>query len=331
VRDNEGHEDTDAIEVVITPPKRHSENLLDSPGFEPSWLGTNLWQLPAEGLITANNPHTGALALELTGAAAANLVEQTVGVVPEATYEVSAWIETAATTLGAQLQYRLRSATGADLELTPVATVTGTNAYAHYRRRFVAPTTAATLTVRLHLPAGDSGRAFFDDVRLISNNRLIDASFELRAKDGTRSLGWQFVRGGAFAEATHAHSGRSALALIGGVGYHLISQQVPVTAAKSYRVSGWVKTAQPTKASSVRIRFVNAAGKEIDSLREVETIPPHQTKPYRQVRDDQTFVAPATAEAMRVLIRLEGPGEGEPPATGSVFYDDMMVREVAEQ
>src|SRR5262245_10107434 len=122
VRDNEGHEDTDAIEVVITPPASHSENLLDSPGFEPSWLGTSQWQLPSEGLITTSNPHTGAFALELTGAAAARLVEQPVGVVPGATYEVSAWIETAATTLGAQLQYRVRSATGADLGLTAVAT-----------------------------------------------------------------------------------------------------------------------------------------------------------------------------------------------------------------
>jgi hypothetical protein len=88
VRDNEGHEDTDAIEVVITPPGPHSENLLDSPGFEPSWLGTSQWQLPAEGLITASNPYTGAFALELTDAAAARLVEQTVGIVPDATYEV---------------------------------------------------------------------------------------------------------------------------------------------------------------------------------------------------------------------------------------------------
>ena len=102
----------------------------------------------------------------MTGTAAARLVEQTVGVVPEATYEVSAWIETAATTLGAQRQYRVRNDTGADLGLTTVATVTGTNAYTHYRQSFVTPANAATLTVRLHLPAGDSGRAFFDDVRL---------------------------------------------------------------------------------------------------------------------------------------------------------------------
>jgi hypothetical protein len=34
---------------------------------------------------------------------------------------------------------------------------------------------------------------------------------------------------------------------------------------------------------------------------------------------------------MKVLIRLEGPGGDEPPATGSVFYDDMMVKEVEEQ
>ena len=103
----------------------------------------------------------------------------------------------------------MRSATGADLGLTTVATVTGTNAYTHYRQSFVTPANAATITVMLALPAGDSGRAFFDDVRLISNNRLVDASFELRAKDGTRSSGWEFVRGGAFAEAADARSGRS--------------------------------------------------------------------------------------------------------------------------
>src|SRR5262245_3588386 len=106
VRDNEGHEDTDTIEVVITPPTLHSANLLDAPGFEPNWLGTSPWQFTAGGLITASNPHTGAFALELTDAAAQErLVEQTVDVIPAATYEVSAWITTAATTLGAQLQY----------------------------------------------------------------------------------------------------------------------------------------------------------------------------------------------------------------------------------
>jgi hypothetical protein len=318
VRDNEGHEDTDAIEVIITPPVLHSENLLDSPGFEPSWLGTSQWQLPAEGLITANNPHTGAFALELTGAAAARLVEQPVGVVPGATYEVSAWIATAATTRGAQLQYRVRSDTGADLGLTTVATVTGTTAYTHHRQSFVAPANAATITVMLGLPAGDSGRAFFDDVRLISNNRLVDAGFELRAKDGSRSSGWAFVRGGAFAEAADARSGRSALALIGRADYQLISQRVPVTAGKTYRVSGWVKAAQPTTESSFTIRFANAAG-AIGSLQPVASIPQNQTTPYSLV--SKTFVAPATAEAMDVLIRLEAPG------TGSVFYDDMMVEE----
>jgi hypothetical protein len=329
VRDNEGHEDTDAIEVVITPPVRHSENLLDSPGFEPSWLGTSQWQFTAGGLITASNPHTGAFALELTGAAAARLVEQIVDVVPGTTYEVSAWIQTAAT-LGAQLQYRVRSATGADLETTTVATVTGTNAYAHYRQRFVTPANAATLTVMLGLPAGDSGRAFFDDVRLISNNLLVDASFELRAKDGTRSPGWVFVQGGAFAEAADAHSGRSALALIGGADYRRISSQpVPVTAGKSYAVSGWVKTARPTKASFVKIRFVDADGRDV-SRRKLKPIPPNRTTPYGRV-GPETFVAPATAKAMHVVLHLDGPATGEAPTTGSVFYDDMMVEEVEEQ
>ena len=68
-------------------------------------------------------------------------------------------------------------------------------------RLIVAPANAATITVMLLLPAGDSGRAFFDDVRLISKNRLLDGGFELRAKDGSRSSGWEFVRGGAFAAA----------------------------------------------------------------------------------------------------------------------------------
>src|SRR5205807_6168742 len=129
---------------------------------------------------------------------------------------------------------------------------------------------------------GDSGRAFFDDVRLISNNRLVDAGFELRAKDGTRSSGWEFVRGGAFAAAADAHSGKSALALIGGKDYHRISQRVPVTAGKSYRVSGWVKTAQPTKASSFNIQFDYADGTH-GSLQRVEKIPQNQTTPYSPV------------------------------------------------
>jgi len=184
----------------------------------------------------------------------------------------------------------------------------------------------------LGLPAGDSGRAFFDDVRLISKNRLVDAGFEpeRRAKDGTRSSGWEFVHGGAFAAAADAHSGRSALALIGGVDYHLISQRVPVTAMKKYRVSGWVKAAQPTKASTINIQFTDADGKVVGSLQPGATIPQNQTTSYSQVRE-QIFPAPEKAEAMKVVIRLEGPGRGEAPATGSVFYDDMVVEEVEEQ
>jgi hypothetical protein len=80
----------------------------------------------------------------------------------------------------------------------------------------------------------------------------------------------------------------------------LISQRVPVTAGKSYRVSGWVKTAQPTKASSFNIHFVNAAGKEIGPLRAVATIPQNQTTPYSLV--SKTFVVPKKAEAKDMRI-----------------------------
>jgi hypothetical protein len=93
---------------------------------------------------------------------------------------------------------------------------------------------------------------------------------------------------------------------------------VPVTAGKTYRVSGWVKTARPTAASTFTIRFANAAG-SIGSLQAGAPIPQNQTTPYRLV--SKTFVAPATAEAMDVSMRLAERG------TGSVFYDDLMVEE----
>jgi hypothetical protein len=154
----------------------------------------------------------------------------------------------------------------------------------------------------------------------IEPSAVFDGGYpELRAKDGSRSSGWVFVKGGAFAEAADARSGRSALALIGRADYQLISQRVPVTAGKTYRVSGWGKTAQPTAASTFTIRFANAAGTPIGGLQPVKPIPQNQTTPYSEVSN--TFVAPAAAEAMDVLIRLAERG------TGSVFYDDLMVEE----
>ena len=144
--------------------------------------------------------------------------------------------------------------------------VAGTNRYVPFEADITTPPNTVAMRLSLRIQGQETGSAYFDELGIYDlngENLLENADIE------SGSENWQFVRGGAIT-TDRAYRGMQALWLEGTQAYRLVEQTVVVTPGQSYRVSGWLRTDDLSKAAEVSVRFLNANDGKVGSARIVE-------------------------------------------------------------
>jgi hypothetical protein len=191
-----------------------------------------------------------------------------------------------------------------------------------FRWRLDERTVASSARAELDLPEGDhvlrllveneAGEAGSDMLRVSirparhhGENLLRSPGFEDAA------AGWTIVDA-AFAQPPDTHSGVRAIRLDAIAQQPVVSQEVPISAGVTYRVSAWIRRVTEAPTTTIRCVFRDAAGQQLAVADMV-----HDTPGTEYAYREATVVAPAGAAALELLLDHD--------LTGTVLFDDLRV------
>ena len=259
--------------------------------------------------------HSGRRAVRID---AGGVVAQRLAVTPATSYQISAWVRRP-TFLPTPIRVAavFLDAAGRRIATRELA-FAATTSYAYRQGDVVAPAEAVAMDLLIR---GDPGgmHVFVDDVRVVDDNLLVNAGFEVRAPTGRDDDAphWRFEAGGArvVTAPEPVRGGARAVALEGiPSDFRQVTQEIrALTGAARYRITAWLRTDGISAAPTVSARF------DTDS----DQIVANETSDGAFRLVGRELAAPPGAERLTLQLRL---AKG---VSGTAYFDDLLVVPVA--
>jgi hypothetical protein len=319
VADAAGHVDSDAIRVHIGP-VAEPENKLTCPGFDNTSCG---WTRVSANF--AANPaaiHSGTSALRIIESTTQRHAVQRVSVTAGASYHVTAWMLASNVAGAGVLSVAFVDGSGSPVgTATDLASVTGSQSYAHRGGVVTAPLGAVAMDVTVKtIPSTVSGSAYFDDVRVRDLSSILNGGFEQPSPSATIDSA-PFWSGDVDLVSTPTRSGTTSVALSGAEAVDSVLGVAATGGGVTYRASVWIRTdgitlANPTNPIKFIVRSYGSAGQHLGNVGVDVGL---SQGVYTQV--STTFTADAATTGF--VLRLQAPA-----MTGTAYFDDVLVQPV---